>query len=33
VPVDTFISKGERTMLQYLSDPVVTAFAKTMREQ
>jgi HlyD family type I secretion membrane fusion protein len=33
MPVDTIISKGERTMLQYLSDPLVTAFAKSMREQ
>ena len=33
MPVDTIISKGERTMLQYLSDPFVTAFAKSMREQ
>lgn len=33
MPVDTIISKGERTMLQYLSDPIVSAFAKSMREQ
>jgi len=33
MPVDTIISKGERTMLQYLSDPIVSAFAKSMRER
>jgi HlyD family secretion protein len=33
MPVDTIISKGERTVLQYLSDPIVTAFNKSMREQ
>jgi hypothetical protein len=33
MPVDTIISKGERTMLQYLTDPLVTAFAKSMRER
>ena len=33
MPVDTIISKGERTMLQYLTDPLATAFAKSMRER
>lgn len=32
MPVDVIIAKGERTVLQYLMDPLLNAFAKSMRE-
>lgn len=33
MPVDVIISTGERTALQYLFDPLLNAFAKSMREK
>ena len=33
MPVDVIISTGERTALQYLFDPLLDAFAKSMREK
>lgn len=33
MPVDVIISTGERTALQYLFDPLLNAFAKSMRER
>jgi len=32
MPVDVIIAKGERTVLEYLMDPLLDAFAKSMRE-
>lgn len=32
MPADVIIAKGERTVLQYIVDPLVNAFAKSMRE-
>jgi len=33
MPADVLISRGERTMLQYLVDPLRNAFARSMRER
>jgi HlyD family secretion protein len=33
MPVDVIIAKEERTVLQYLVDPLLNAFAKSMRER
>ena len=33
MPVDVIISTGERTVLQYLLDPLLNAFARSMRER
>lgn len=33
MPADVLIATGERTLLQYLTDPITTLFATSMREQ